>query len=244
MTLRTKAEPEQLVLSLSHRQAQEAEDFLVSRSNAAAVELVDGWPDWPHPAALVVGPAGSGKSHLANVWRLRSGAELVAAAKLDETAVGVFEARRALVVEDIDRGVGSEQVLFHLLNLARETRGSILLTSRAAPGEIEIALPDLRSRLRAIPPVRIETPDEALMRSVLVKLFSDRQLAVEPHVVSYLALHMDRSMDMALGVVAACDRLSLAMQRKVTRAVAAAALASVAENGDDDPPDVNDGDAG
>lgn len=233
MTLRAKADPEQLVLALPHRQAQEAEDFLVSRSNAAAVELVDGWPGWPLPSALVVGPAGAGKSHLANVWRLRSSAGLVSALRLDEANVHAFEARPALVVEDIDRGIGSEQVLFHLLNLAREKAGSILMTSRVAPGEIDIALPDLRSRLRATPPVLIEAPDEVLIRSVLVKLFSDRQLAVEPHLVSYLALHMDRSMDAAVRVVARCDRLSLAMQRKVTRAVAAAALASIAEDVDD-----------
>lgn len=240
MTARAKPEPEQLVLALPHRPAQEAEDFLVSRSNAAAVEVVDCWPGWPLPAALVVGPAGAGKSHLANVWRLRSRADVVAARRLDETAVGALEARRALVVEDIDRGIGSEQVLFHLLNLARETAGSILLTSRAAPGEIEIGLPDLRSRLRAIPPVLIEAPDEDLVRAVLVKLFADRQLAVEPHVVSHLARHMDRSMDVALGVVAACDRLSLAMQRKVTRAVAAAALAAVGGEGNGDRADVGD----
>lgn len=238
MTLRAKKpDPEQLVLALPHRQAQEAEDFLVSASNAAAVDLVDRWPGWPHPAALVVGPPGAGKSHLANVWRLRSHADLVGAARLDESAVRGFEERRALVVEDIDRGIGSEQVLFHLLNLARERAGSILMTARVAPGDIDIQLPDLRSRLRATPPVLIEAPDEALMRSVLVKLFSDRQLAVEPHVISYLALHMDRSMDVALRVVALCDRLSLAMQRKVTRAVAAAALASEAGESDNDVAD-------
>lgn len=230
MTLRAKAEPEQLVLALPHRPAQEAEDFLVSRSNAAAVERVDRWPDWPLPAALVVGPAGAGKSHLANVWRLRSGALVAKADGLDEAAVRAFELQPVLVVEDIDRGIGSEQVLFHLLNLAREKAGFILMTSRAAPGEIEIALPDLRSRLRATPPVAIEMPDEQLIRSVLVKLFADRQLAVEPHIVSYLALHLDRSMDDANKVVAACDRLSLAMQRKVTRAVAAAALGSMRED--------------
>ena len=240
MTLRAKAEPEQLVLALPHRPAQEAEDFLVSRSNAAAVDLVDRWPGWPLPSALVVGPAGYGKSHLANVWRLRSGALLVAASHLDEAAVHAFEARPALVVEDIDRGVGSEQVLFHLMNLAREKAGSILMTSRVAPGDIDITLPDLRSRLRATPPVLIEMPDEPLVRSVLVKLFADRQLAVEPHVISYLALHMDRSMDAAIRVVAACDRLSLAMQRKVTRAVAAAALGSVVRDEDDPAPGVND----
>ena len=234
MTARAKVPPEQLVLELPHRQAQEAEDFLVSRSNAAAVDLVDAWPDWPLPAALVVGPAGAGKSHLANVWRLRSGAAVVAAASLDEAAVAAFEARCALVVEDIDRGIGSEQVLFHLLNLAREKAGFLFITSRAAPGETAIGLPDLRSRLRAIPPVLIAPPDESLLRAVLVKLFADRQLVVEPHVVSYLALHMERSMDAATRLVAVSDRLSLAMQRKVTRAVAAAALAAESAERDRD----------
>lgn len=227
MSARAKAEPEQLVLALPHRQAQEAEDFLVSRSNAAAVALIDLWPDWPQHAALVAGPAGAGKSHLANVWRLRSRAAVMHAGALDESAVPVFEARRVLVVEDIDRGIGNEQTLFHLLNLAREKQGSLLLTSRAAPGEIAITLPDLRSRLRALSPVRIEPPDEGLLKAVLVKLFADRQLTVEPHVVGYLALHMERSMEAATRVVAACDRLSLAMQRKVTRAIAGSALAQV-----------------
>jgi chromosomal replication initiation ATPase DnaA len=224
MSARASTQPDQLVLALPHRQALEAQDFLVSRSNAAAVEAIDNWPAWPLPSLLVVGPAGAGKSHLGNVWRLRSRADVVAGAAVGEGTVGRFESRRTLVVEDIDRGIGSEQVLFHLLNIAREKAGSILLTSRAAPGEIAITLPDLRSRLRAIVPVAIEAPDENLLKSVLVKLFADRQLAVEPHVVNYLALHMERSMEAAQRVVAHCDRLSLAMQRKVTRAVAAAAL--------------------
>lgn len=230
--------PEQLVLALPARHAQEAEDFLVSRSNAAAVELIDGWPDWPLPAQLVVGSAGVGKSHLANVWRLASGAPVVRASALAEAAVPAFEALPRLVVEDIDRGIGNEKILFHLLNLAREKAGALLMTSRVLPGEIGgIALPDLRSRLRATSPVTIEPPDEALLRSVLVKLFADRQLLVEPHVVSYLALHMERSMEAATRLVAACDRLSLAMQRKVTRAVAAEALARERPEPDDEGDD-------
>ncbi len=108
----------------------------------------------------------------------------------------------------------------------------MLLTSRKAPGEISITLPDLRSRLRALPLLRIDAPDEGLLKAVLVKLFADRQLAVEPHVVAYLALHMERSMEAASQVVEATDRLSLAMQRKVTRAIAADALASVGIRGD------------
>ncbi|HEY8246883.1 MAG TPA: hypothetical protein VIG38_06345, partial [Hyphomicrobium sp.] len=124
------AAPRQLVFDLAHRQALGAEDFLVSRSNAAAVETVDRWPDWPHPACIVAGPQGSGKSHLANVWRLRSGAGIVTAAALDDAAVAALADGAGLVVEDLDRGIADEKALFHLLNRARESKLSVLLTSR------------------------------------------------------------------------------------------------------------------
>jgi len=226
MTADARPTPAQFVLDLAHRPALGAEDFLVSRSNEAAVALVDAWPSWSERAALVAGPEGSGKSHLANVWRLRSGAGTVAGKDIGEQALGAFEAQGALVVEDVDRGIASERVLFHLLNLAREREASLLLTSGVAPGEIAVDLPDLRSRLRALPLVTLEAPDESLLNGVLVKLFADRQLAIEPHVISYIAVRMERSLVAAGRVVAAADRLSLALQRKVTRAVAAEALAA------------------
>src|SRR5262245_26090374 len=131
------ASPRQLVFDLSHRQALGAEDFLVSSSNAAAVEMIDRWPDWPHPAAFVAGPQGSGKSHLANVWRLRSGAGVVRAAELDDALVAALDPGAAIVVEDLDRGIADEKALFHLLNRARESKLSVLLTSRTPPGEQE-----------------------------------------------------------------------------------------------------------
>ena len=226
--------PMQLVLELPHRQALGAEDFLVSRSNAAAVEFIDSWPCWPRHAVLVTGPEGCGKSHLANVWRLKSGANTVAAPALADAAVQSLESRGALVIEDIDRGLADERTLFHLLNLAREKGHSLLLTSRAAPGEIGVAIADLRSRLRALALAKIEAPDEALLKAVLVKLFADRQLVVEPHVVAYLGLHMERSMAAASQVVTAADRLSLAKQRKVTRAIAADALSTLGRSSESD----------
>lgn len=220
--------PEQLVLELPLRQARGAEDFLVSHSNAQAVAIVDAWPQWPGPAVLIVGPEGSGKSHLAHVWQEASQAAIVSAETLGEDAVAALEQAHALVIEDVDRAIASETVAFHLLNLAREKGYAILVTSRRPAGELAITLPDLRSRLRALPVYAIEAPDDGLLKGVLVKLFADRQLAVEPHIINYLALHMSRSMEQAAAVVAAIDRRSLAMQRKVTRAIAAEALAEVA----------------
>jgi chromosomal replication initiation ATPase DnaA len=215
--------PGQLILDLPHRPALGAEDFLISRSNQAAADIVDRWPDWPHHALVVVAPPGSGKTHLANVWRLKSGAARLEARTLGEA--DVERAKGALVVEDLHAGVGDERALFHLLNLVREHKLSMLLTSRVPAGELTVALPDLRSRLRALPLLTIAPPDETLLKAVLVKQFADRQLAVEPHLVAYIALHMEQSMEAAATIVAAIDREAMASHRKVTRALAAAILA-------------------
>jgi chromosomal replication initiation ATPase DnaA len=217
------AAPSQLVLDLAHRPTLEAEDFLVSRSNQAAADFIDRWPDWPQASAVVVAPARAGKTHLANVWRLKSAASRLEAGLLAESDVAWTGG--ALLVEDLHAGIGNERVLFHLLNLARERRMSMLLTSRAPPGELDVTLPDLRSRLRALPLVAISPPDETLLKAVLIKHFADRQLAVEPHVINYLALHMEQSMEAAAAVVAEIDSAALAAHRKVTRSLAAEVLA-------------------
>lgn len=226
----TTPAPEQLVLDLALRPALGAEDFMVSRANAAAVDLVDRWPDWPLASAMVVGPARSGKSHLANVWRRRSGAgRPIPAASIDEGAIGLLEQFGALVIEDIDQGIADDRAMFHLLNVAREHRRHLLLTSARAPGDLDVALPDLRSRLRALPLVHIEAPDVDLLRGVLVKLFNDRQLIVEPHVIGHLVLHMERSMAMATRLVDEIDRRALAGKRRVSRTLAAEVLSATAE---------------
>jgi chromosomal replication initiation ATPase DnaA len=220
---------DQFLLDLSQRPALGAEDFLVSRSNQAAADMVDRWPDWPHASVVVVAPARAGKTHLTNVWRLKSGAARLDAGKLREEDAA--NAKGALLVEDLHAGISNERVLFHLLNLVREHKLSMLLTSRVPPGELDVRLPDLRSRLRALPVVEIAAPDEVLLKAVLIKHFSDRQLTVEPHVISHVALHMEQSMQAAADIVAEIDRLAMASHRKVTRALAAEVLARQSSQG-------------
>ena len=212
----------QLILDLEQRPALGAEDFLVAPSNRAAADIIDRWPDWPHASVVVVAPAGAGKTHLANVWRLKSKAARLTAPALAESDVAA--ATGALLVEDLHAGIGDERALFHLLNLVRERKMSMLLTSRAAPGELEVHLPDLRSRLRALPVVAISPPDETLLKAVLVKHFADRQLTVEPPVISYIARYMEQSMEAAAAIVAAIDRAAMTAHRRVTRALAAEIL--------------------
>ncbi len=223
----TDQQPKQLVLDLPHRSALDLEDFLVSQSNQSAIDLIDGVVAWPNGAALVVGPEGAGKSHLANVWRDKTQATRIVAAEASEEAVQVAVGGGRVIVEDLDFGVRDEAALFHLLNIAKQGKALALFTSKLAPGDLSIALPDLRSRVKALPMATIEPPDEALLSAVLVKLFADRQLVVEPGVVGYLIVRMERSMAAANAVVAEIDRLGLAMRRRVSKQLVLAALSAV-----------------
>lgn len=208
---------EQLVFELPHRPALGADDFLVSECNATAVRLVDAWPDWSHNIHVIVGPAGCGKSHLANVWRLNSKAQTVAENAPDVDALASLAAVPALVLEDADRSGIDENALFHLLNLGNENRLPLLMTARILPRDWPVSLPDLISRLRSFPVITIGPPDDNLLRAVLVKHFDDRQLTVAPQVINFLTPRMERSMAFAGQLVEAIDKASLEKGRKITR---------------------------
>jgi len=207
----------QLTLDLPHRAALGAEDFLVSDCNLAAVRLIDAWPNWQDHVQLLIGPQASGKTHLARVWQALSGAEGLEPEHLAMDFVDSMSAGTPLVVEDADRVAYDEKTLFHLLNLAREKRLFVLLTARTVPSRWPFSLPDLLSRLNAVPAVEIGPPDEALIRTVMLKHFADRQLDIDPKVLTYLALHVDRSLAAAEAAVAAVDRAALATGRKISR---------------------------
>jgi len=214
----------QLPLDLPHRPALGMEDFLVAGCNRAAVALVDRWPDWPAPLAVITGPEGSGKTHLAHVWQAKSGAKPVPGlAGLDP---GALAPGFALVVEDVAAPLGaeSERALFHLYNLAGEAGGHVLLTAREPPARWTVALPDLASRLTAAPTAAIGAPDDALLAAVLVKLFADRQIKIGTDVVTYLLARMERSFAAARTLAAALDRAALASGRKVSVALARTVL--------------------
>jgi chromosomal replication initiation ATPase DnaA len=216
------ARPRQLALALDHAESFAREDFLSGSSNAVALALIDAWPDWSHRIAMLTGPEGSGKSHLAAVWAQAAGARLIAARALDEANVPSALATGALVVEDIAAGAFDERALFHLLNLAREQGAFVLLTARTSPATFAIL--DLASRLKALPVVAIMPPDDALLRAVLVKLFADRQLAVDEGLIGYVATRIERSFAAARTVVARLDQEAMRHKRPLTRAFAAEVL--------------------
>lgn len=196
----------QYALSLSLPPVFSADNFLVSGCNQEAWQWIERWPDWPAPL-LLHGPAGSGKSHLGHIWAAKASARLADLTTSPEAG--------NWLLEDIERATDQRQLL-HWLNYVREQGGNLLLTANAPAKQLPFTLPDLTSRLLALPQAGLDQPDDAVLTAAIAKQFADRQLKVETGVIAYLLPRMERSLAQAKLLVETLDAAALAEGRTVT----------------------------
>lgn len=230
--------PRQFRLPLHTPPRWDRESFAASPTNVQALAALDAWPAWPEGRLALVGPAGTGKSHLARDWAARAGAVVIKAAATGHGPLDLAALRgRPLLVEDADRradgDVVDDETLFHLINMAGVDGGSLLLTGRLAPVAWEAAVPDLRSRLNALTVARIEEPDDVVLEAVLRRGFEAAGIRPSADLYPYLMARLPRSAPAALAAVAALDEASAAQGREVNRALALAVL-DFGEEEDDD----------
>ena len=218
--MREPEKPRQLPLDLGHAIGYSRDDIIVSDANRQAVALIDRWPDWPATVVVLAGPAGSGKSHLASIWREMSGAASLEPGDIEGHAAEAEQGRPALI-DDADSGGLDEQGLFHLINAAQGAGANILLTARRFPAAWGITLPDLASRLKAAATIEIHEPDDLLLAGVITKLFADRQIEVDANVVQFLVRRIERSLSTAIRIVDRLDRAALEQKTRITRGLAA-----------------------
>lgn len=219
----------QLVLDLPHRAARGREDFLVAPANAHAVEMLAAWPRWAEGRCVLVGPAGSGKSHLLAVWAEETGARMISGAAL-EGLDAQAAAAAPLAVDDAQAAAdnpAAEEALFHALNAARAARQPVLMAAPAPVRAWGLGLADLASRLAASQLAAIHPPDEALLAAVMAKAFTDRQLAVDPAVIGYAVRRIERSFAALHAFVAALDARAVRDRRRPTRRLAGEVLAEL-----------------
>jgi chromosomal replication initiation ATPase DnaA len=215
----------QLTFDLPGEESRSRADFLVAPSNALALEMLDRVESWPQGRMILVGTEGAGKTHLAHVWAAATGAAFLPVPGLSGIDLGQLPGG-AIVLDGADRLAGSaaeEAALFHLLNLMGPGR-PLLMTARTPPRDWGVTLPDLFSRLQAVPVARILPPEDALLSAVLVKLFADRQVAVAPNLIPFLVSRMPRQISAARPLVAAMDARALAEARPITRQLAGEVL--------------------
>jgi len=211
----------QIPFSFALQDNYAAEDFLVSDANEAAYQWVQSWPQgWPGQGLVLVGPAGSGKTHLLHLWK-----DMAQASRLTESALhasdldALVQKQPYWVVDDLEhwlRDTASQKLLFHWFNMVTARQGSMLLAAREPIARMDGVLADIHSRLSMLPSVTIGQPDEALLRAVLVKLLHDRQLQATKAVVDYIMTHGERSFTGIQQLLMKLDALSLAEKRAIT----------------------------
>ncbi|MEO0467611.1 MAG: DnaA/Hda family protein [Pseudomonadota bacterium] len=217
---------QQLSFDLPGRTALGRDDFFVSPANANAVAMIEGWQDWPGRKLMLVGPQGSGKTHLTHVWANLSGATIIPAKDLSEADIAQLASAHVAVedCQDIAGTANAENALFHLHNLALAEGHTALFTAATAPADWPLSLPDLMSRMQGTPSIHISPPDDALLGALLMKLFNDRQLSPTPATLPYLVARIDRSYQAAAAAVSALDTAALQSGRSITPRLAAEVL--------------------
>jgi len=181
--------------------------------------VLDDWPNWHGGCLALVGPEGSGKTHLGRAWSERVGAVVLDPNSTDlTTAVG-----RPVLVDDAHKAL--PETLFHLINMAG-SGGGLLLTAPTPPISWSTDLPDLRSRLNALPVAQIGEPDDVVLEGVLRKFFRERNIRPTEDVYPYLMWRIERSVRVAREIVARLDEAADAEQREITRALARQILES------------------
>lgn len=207
-----------------HHAYMERDDFIVSECNEAAFKAIDIWPDWLFFALWLFGPKGCGKSHLGNLFAEKvikhtgkpQSVQSIKAENVDlYVPQNLFKESPCLIVENVTENINNE-AMFHLYNQYRNNGGNILFISEKSPSRMNFELPDLSSRLRAIPTIEIMQPSDEMLNMLLLKLFSDRQLKVSAEVLKYALANMTRSFAFAQKLVAEADRISLIKKSPVS----------------------------
>lgn len=204
------------------------EDFVISEANSQAFSYISQWPDWgEHRFSRLLylhGPRGAGKTHLSYIWQQQSQAVFIAGSpsyKYDRGCCYILENIEEVISKQKEEGV------LHLINNIVENNSFLLITSQFSPAQLPLQLPDLSSRIRALPVVGLSAPDDALLHAVLVKHFSDRQLRIEPEVAAYLLARIERSFISVASIADHLDKKALAEKRNITIPLVREALVSL-----------------
>ncbi len=208
------SELNQLLLELDYKTNFNEHDFYLSKSNSNAFNLINRWPDWEKKILNISGEKFSGKSHLANIFKLKSKAFLIKGNKIDNSIFKSLKLYESIIIDDFEE-CNEEEILYSIFNLIDQDSKYLLINSLKPINKIKYKLPDLASRSKNCLYAEIENPDDELLFAIILKNFSDRQIKIEKKIINFIISRVDRSYRKIDEFIYKVDELSLKKKKPI-----------------------------
>ena len=208
------SELNQLLIDFDYKTNFNQHDFYLSKSNSNAFNLVNRWPDWDKKILNISGEKFSGKSHLANIFRLKSKAFLIKGNEIDNSIFKSIKLHESIIIDDFEE-CNEEEILYSIFNLIDQDSKYLLINSLKPINELKYRLPDLTSRSKNCLYAVIENPDDELLFAIILKNFSDRQIKIEKKIINFIISRIDRSYRKIDEFIYKIDELSLKKKKPI-----------------------------
>ena len=208
------SELNQLLLDFDYKTNFNEHDFYLSKSNSKAFNLINRWPDWDKKILNISGEKFSGKSHLANIFKLKSKAFLIKGNEIDNSIFKSIKLHESIIIDDFEE-CNQEEILYSIFNLIDQDSKYLLINSLKPINEIKYRLPDLTSRSKNCLYAVIENPDDELLFAIILKNFSDRQIKIEKKIINFIISRIDRSYRKIDEFIYKIDELSLKKKKPI-----------------------------
>ena len=205
---------QQLIFNFPFKKTYLSQDFYVSKNNFNAFKLIESWPQWPSRFINIFGPKGCGKTHLANILSSKIGSLIISANKIDNGVIGKYKTKECLIIDDFDNDI-EENLLYSIINLALQDNKYLIISSPISLKKFKIKLKDLNSRFTSFIEVGIDLPTDDLIKVILTKNFSDKQISISKKNIDYILNNIDRSYEKINLFSNSIDNLSLEKAKPV-----------------------------
>ena len=204
----------QLLLDFDYKTNFNEHDFYLSKSNSNAFNFINRWPDWDKKILNISGEKFSGKSHLANIFKLKSKAFLVKGNEIDNSIFKSIKLHESIIIDDIEE-CNHEEIIYSIFNLIDQDSKYLLINSLKPINEIKYRLPDLTSRSKNCLYAVIENPDDELLFAIILKNFSDREFKIKKKIINFIISRIDRSYRKIDEFIYKIDELSLKKKKPI-----------------------------
>ena len=190
------------------------EDFFVSSSNFEAYKLIETWPKWPSRNINIYGPTGCGKSHLANILKKKINSFFIIASDISNNSLALIKLKECLIIDNYENNI-EENLLYTIINQTHQSNQYVIINSDQPISSLEIKLEDLKSRLNSFSKITIDLPTDDLIKVVLTKNFSDKQIQIDNKLIDFILKHINRSYEDIFNFIKKIDELSLSTGKSI-----------------------------